>query len=69
MFLEPGNEILLAENGEAVAILMAKLTTPEARRIGTAARSRILAEHTYAHRARQVMSVLDGIIGKSEAAE
>jgi spore maturation protein CgeB len=69
MFLEPGNEILLAENGEAVAILMAKLTTPEARRIGTAARSRILAEHTYAHRARQVMSVLDGLIGKSEAAE
>ena len=69
MFLEPGKEILLADTGEAVAAIVAQLSTAEARRIGQAARSRILAEHTYAHRARQVVAVLHGAIGRSEAAE
>lgn len=68
-FLEPDKEILLADNGEAVADILATLSASEARRIGQAARSRILAEQTYTHRARQVMAVLDDAISRSEAAE
>jgi spore maturation protein CgeB len=68
-FLEPGKEILLADNGEAVAEIVATLSPAEALRIGQASRSRILAEHTYAHRARQVVTVLGDTIGRSEAAE
>jgi spore maturation protein CgeB len=68
-FLEPGREILLADDGDGVAAIIEKLSPAEARGIGDAARARILAEHTYAHRARQVAAVLDGTIGRSEAAE
>ena len=69
MFLEPGKEILVADSGDAVAEIVAKLSAEEAQRIAQAGRSRILAEHTYAHRARQVTTVLDAAIGRSEAAE
>ena len=56
--LEPGAEIVLAERPEAV---LAELTEPDdARRdrLAEAARRRILAEHTSAHRARQLASDL-----------
>ena len=69
LFLEPGREILLAEDGEAVADVLARLSPAEARRIGRVARSRILAEHTYDHRAQQVIAILDGAIGRDQAAE
>jgi spore maturation protein CgeB len=69
VFLEPGREILVADSGEAVARFVADLSPADAHRIGAAARKRIMAEHTYAHRARQVMSILDSAIAKSEAAE
>ena len=57
-FLEPGREVLVAESGEAVASLLEKLTPARARRIGEAARRRVVAEHTYAHRAEQVERLL-----------
>jgi spore maturation protein CgeB len=41
-----------------VAARLRELDPETARRIGRAARRRILAEHTYAHRAAQVESVL-----------
>lgn len=58
-FLEPGREVLVADDGNEVAEHVAELDGPTARRIGSAARRRILAEHTYAHRAAQVEAILD----------
>ena len=58
LFLEPGREILLAGSGEDVAERLERLTPGQAEKIGSAARARILAEHTYDHRAAQVESVL-----------
>ena len=60
LFFEPGSEILVAENGPAVAEHLARLSPTEARRIGDAARRRALAEHTYTQRVRLVEDVLAG---------
>lgn len=54
MFLEPQRECLVANCGEEVADILKKLTTNEAKKIGNAARKRIIAEHTYAQRASDV---------------
>jgi spore maturation protein CgeB len=59
-FLEPGKEVLVADGGEAVAAHLDALTDERARAIGAAALKRVLAEHTYAHRARQIESLLMG---------
>jgi spore maturation protein CgeB len=58
MFLEPGREILLAEDGVAVAEIVRAIGEPEARRIGAAAMRRVLAEHTYRDRAVAVEQAL-----------
>lgn len=58
-FLEPDREVLVADDGDAVAAIVEDLDADRARRIGDAARRRVLAEHTYAHRAAQVEAVLD----------
>ncbi len=60
LFLDPGEEVLVAADGDAVAAHLASLTEERARAIGTAARRRILARHTYAHRAREVVRLLGG---------
>lgn len=57
-FLEPGREVLVARDGAAVAALLAGLSAERAARIGRAALQRVLAEHTYAHRAREVERIL-----------
>jgi spore maturation protein CgeB len=57
-FLEPGREVLMAESGEAVADIVRELSPDMARRVGAAARRRLLAEHTYARRAEQVEALL-----------
>lgn len=59
-FLEPHREVLVAHNGAEVAELVSTLDPRRATEIGEAARKRVLAEHTYAHRARQVTEILDG---------
>jgi spore maturation protein CgeB len=59
-FLAPGEEVLLARDGADVAAHVARLTPDDARRIGAAARERVLAEHTYARRAEQVEEILAG---------
>jgi spore maturation protein CgeB len=69
LFLEPGKEIIVAADGEAVADALGRLTPSARRRIATAARRRILAQHTYAHRARQVAELLDSTASTREAAE
>ena len=48
---EPGREILLAESAEAVAAILADGDEDRRRGIGLAGRSRVLREHTAAHRA------------------
>jgi spore maturation protein CgeB len=57
-FLEPGREVLVARNGAEVAELLEGLSAEQASEIGRAARRRVLAEHTYAHRAAQVEALL-----------
>jgi spore maturation protein CgeB len=59
-FLEPGSEVLVAGCAEDVAGLLQGLTPARARQIGAAARRRLVAEHTYAHRAEQVEAILTG---------
>jgi len=61
LFFEPGREILVAENGPAVAEQLAPLGRMEARRIGAAARARALTDHTYAQRVAVLQRVLEGI--------
>jgi spore maturation protein CgeB len=58
IFLEPGREVLVARNGDEVADHIRSLTPEAARAVGEAARRRVLASHTYAHRARHVSAVL-----------
>jgi len=67
-FLEPEREILVADDGEQVAWHLAGLGANRARAIGAAARARILAEHTYAHRAAQVEAILEGRLPRETAA-
>lgn len=54
MFLEDGEEVLVARDGRDVAAHVEALTEERARAIGEAARRRILAEHTYARRGAEV---------------
>lgn len=60
LFLEPGREVLVAGNGGQVADLLRTLTPARALKVGREAYRRILAEHTYAHRAAQVERVIEG---------
>jgi len=60
LFLEPGTEVLVAANGDEVAAHVRALDAATARRIGEAAYRRVLAEHTYAHRAAQLEALLEG---------
>ena len=59
LFLEPGCEVLVAGDGEAVAEHLQSLTSTQARAIGSAAYDRIVGEHTYAHRVAQLEALLD----------
>lgn len=53
-FLAPNLEVLVARDGQDVADHVAALTPSRAQAIGGAARARVLAEHTYDRRAREV---------------
>jgi spore maturation protein CgeB len=58
LFLEPGEEVLVAADGASVAEHLDSLTEERSRAIGLAALKRVHAEHTYAHRAEQLEAVL-----------
>ncbi len=60
MFLEPDEEVLVANDGKDVAAFVEDLDPVRARAIGDAARCRILRDHTYAHRAEQIEQILEG---------
>lgn len=57
-FFEPGSEILVASSGEQVTELVAGLSPIEARQIGARAHARVMADHTYRHRAQDVERAL-----------
>jgi len=69
LFLKRDAEVLVARNGDDVIRHLTTLTTERAEQIGKAARLRMLAEHTYDHRARQLQRVLDEQIQKKTAPE
>ena len=54
LFLRPDEEVLVARDGKDVADHVRTLTPERARAIGDAALRRVLSEHTYAHRGKQV---------------
>lgn len=58
LFLRDGEEVLVARDGADVEAHLAALTPARARAIGSAARARILAEHSYARRGAQVDALL-----------
>lgn len=60
LFLEPGEEVLVARNGTEVAEQIKRLTPERARAVGERALARVLAEHTYEQRAKQVDAILAG---------
>ncbi|HEX8598584.1 MAG TPA: glycosyltransferase [Chloroflexia bacterium] len=62
LFFEPGTEVLVARDGAEVAEHVKSVGTEQARRIGEAAYRRVLAEHTYAHRAAQLEALLTGTL-------
>jgi spore maturation protein CgeB len=58
LFLEPGSEVIVCGSGAEVAQALQGLDAATARKIGARARERILDEHTYGHRARELEQVL-----------
>jgi spore maturation protein CgeB len=64
-FLEPGHEVLVANDGAEVVEHLRALTPERARVIGEASMRRVLEAHTYEHRAAQVEALLG--VGQSEA--
>jgi spore maturation protein CgeB len=59
-FLIPGEEVLVARDGDEVARHVCDTTAARGRAIGEAARRRVLADHTYAQRAKLVDGLLLG---------
>jgi spore maturation protein CgeB len=57
-FFEPDKEILVASSGEEVKQILSELTEEKAAAIGKAALEKVLAEHTYTHRAKELDSIL-----------
>ena len=69
LFLKPNEEVLVARDGQEVADILADLSDERADEIGRRALERVLAEHTYAHRAETVDMLFRRHAGKLEAAE
>lgn len=68
LFLEPETEVLLASSGEEVVEQLRRLSSEKSRRIGAAARRRVLAEHTYQHRALQFEALMNERFSARETA-
>jgi spore maturation protein CgeB len=68
-FFEPGSEILIARGSDDVVAAL-DLSDAEVTRIATAARERVLAEHTSAHRAKELVELVRaGPASRTETAE
>ena len=66
-FFVPGEEILLADTTDDVLAALA-LSDPELRRIADAARARVLAEHSSAARAAELVALIEGARAPAAAA-
>lgn len=66
-FLTPDREVLVARDADDVVKHLVSLDHDKARQIGKAARQRVLAEHTYKHRAEQLQRLLEGKVGPALA--
>jgi spore maturation protein CgeB len=70
LFLKPGEEVLVARDGHDVTDILAGLTQERAKAIGERALARVLADHTYTHRAEEVDAIFRAHAGaRMEAAE
>lgn len=58
LFLKPGEEVLVARDGQDVAEHLAMLDAERAQAIGRAALARVLAEHTYDQRGDRIDALL-----------
>jgi spore maturation protein CgeB len=60
-WFEPGRELLVVETADAAAAAYEELLDDPARaeELGRAARERALDEHTFLHRARRLIELLD----------
>ena len=61
LFLEPNEEVFIARDGAEVAAIVDSLKPERARQVGAAAQRRILAEHTYRHRAEQFDQIMEPV--------
>lgn len=59
-FLTPRREVLVARNADEVVEDLLMLDDEKAKQIGRAGQKRVLAEHTYQHRALQLQQLLEG---------
>lgn len=57
-FFEPDEEIIVVKSGQDVEKILSELTPEKATKIGKAAYRKVLAEHTYEHRAELLESVI-----------
>ena len=64
-FLEPGVEVLVAEDGDQVAEHVRTLDSNRARRIGEAARRRVLADQRTIWKA--YVDAVNGVMGRGHA--
>lgn len=70
LFLKPDEEVLVARDGKDVIDFLSSLTRERAKAIGERALTRVLAEHTYIHRAEEVDAIFSARAGaRMEAAE
>jgi spore maturation protein CgeB len=70
LFLKPGEEVLVARDGQDVVEILSGLTQERANAIGKRALARVLSEHTYTHRAEEVDAIFRAHAGaRMEAAQ
>jgi spore maturation protein CgeB len=65
-FLTPDSEVLVARDAQEVVEHLQALDDEKAKQIGEAARQRVLAEHTYQHRALQLQRLLEDGVAPAE---
>lgn len=62
MFLTPGSEVFVARDGKDVAEIVSSLDAQTATSVGEAALARVLREHTYDRRAKQVDAIFSAML-------
>ncbi len=66
-FLTPGEEILIVSSGTDVVDTLHNVSVTEAQRLGEAARARIFANHTSAHRAEEFEAIVSRVLATARS--